>query len=74
MASWTAVVSAGGVPPASFPKDGRQDTENQLIALRDYCAKQRWRIVGEYVDHETGGALEAHALSADVCRCARSQV
>jgi DNA invertase Pin-like site-specific DNA recombinase len=36
-------------------KDGRQDTENQLIALREYCAKQGWVIVEEYVDHETGG-------------------
>src|SRR5947209_1615264 len=36
-------------------KDGRQDTENQLIALRDYCAKQAWEVVAEYVDHETGG-------------------
>jgi|SRR5579871_935768 len=36
-------------------KDGRQDTENQLIALREYCAKQGWEVVGEYVDHETGG-------------------
>ena len=36
-------------------KDGRQDTENQLIALREYCAKQCWEIAGEYVDHETGG-------------------
>jgi DNA invertase Pin-like site-specific DNA recombinase len=36
-------------------KDGRQDTENQLIALREYCGKQGWEITGEYVDHETGG-------------------
>jgi DNA invertase Pin-like site-specific DNA recombinase len=36
-------------------KDGRQDTENQLIALREYCAKQGWAVAGEYVDHETGG-------------------
>jgi DNA invertase Pin-like site-specific DNA recombinase len=36
-------------------KDGRQDTENQLLALRDYCAKQGWQVVNEYVDHETGG-------------------
>ncbi len=36
-------------------KDGRQDTENQLIALREYCRKQGWEITGEYVDHETGG-------------------
>jgi DNA invertase Pin-like site-specific DNA recombinase len=36
-------------------KDGRQDTENQLIALREYCVKQGWAIAEEYVDHETGG-------------------
>jgi DNA invertase Pin-like site-specific DNA recombinase len=36
-------------------KDGRQDTENQLIALREYCQKQGWAIAAEYVDHETGG-------------------
>ena len=36
-------------------KDGRQDTENQLIALREYSAKRGWRITAEYVDHETGG-------------------
>jgi len=36
-------------------KDGRQDTENQLIALREYCAKQGWSVVEEYIDHETGG-------------------
>jgi DNA invertase Pin-like site-specific DNA recombinase len=36
-------------------KDGRQDTENQLIQLRDYCTKQGWQITGEYVDHESGG-------------------
>lgn len=36
-------------------KDGRQDTENQLIALREYCRKRGWKIADEYVDHETGG-------------------
>jgi len=36
-------------------KDGRQDLENQLIALREYSGKQGWEIAGEYVDHETGG-------------------
>jgi DNA invertase Pin-like site-specific DNA recombinase len=36
-------------------KDGRQDTDNQMIALREYCSKQRWEIASEYVDHETGG-------------------
>jgi DNA invertase Pin-like site-specific DNA recombinase len=32
-----------------------QETENQLIALREYAAKQGWEIVTEYVDHERGG-------------------
>jgi DNA invertase Pin-like site-specific DNA recombinase len=36
-------------------KDGRQDTENQLIALREYCQKHGWKVASEYVDHETGG-------------------
>jgi DNA invertase Pin-like site-specific DNA recombinase len=39
-------------------KDGRQDTENQLIALRAYCAKQGWQIAAEYVDHESGGTAK----------------
>jgi DNA invertase Pin-like site-specific DNA recombinase len=32
-------------------KDGRQDTENQLIALRDYCAKQGWTITGDRMNN-----------------------
>ena len=36
-------------------KDGRQDTENQLIQLRQYSEKQGLSIVAEFVDHETGG-------------------
>jgi DNA invertase Pin-like site-specific DNA recombinase len=36
-------------------RDGRQDTENQLIQLRDYCRKQNWEIFAEYVDHDSGG-------------------
>jgi DNA invertase Pin-like site-specific DNA recombinase len=36
-------------------KDGRQETENQMIALREYCQKRGWEIASEYVDHETGG-------------------
>ena len=37
-------------------EDGSQDTEKQLIALCDYCKKQGWIVVREYVDRETGGA------------------
>jgi DNA invertase Pin-like site-specific DNA recombinase len=28
-----------------------QDTKNQLAQLRDYCAKQDWTVVHEYIDH-----------------------
>jgi DNA invertase Pin-like site-specific DNA recombinase len=52
-------------------KDGRQDTENQLIALREYCTKQCWEITGEYVDHESGGTSKRQhfqRLFADASR------
>lgn len=32
-------------------KDKGQDTENQIRQLREFCAKQGWTIVFEYVDH-----------------------
>lgn len=32
-----------------------QDTENQLIQLREFCAKMDYTIFKEYVDHESGG-------------------
>lgn len=32
----------------------RQHVENQLRELRNYCDKQGWEIVHEYVDHESG--------------------
>jgi DNA invertase Pin-like site-specific DNA recombinase len=35
-------------------KDKGQDTENQLSQLRDFAAKQNWKIFREYVDHEPG--------------------
>jgi len=39
-------------------KDGRQDTQNQLVQLREFAAKQGWQVVREYVDNETGGTAE----------------
>lgn len=35
-------------------KDGRQDTQNQLQQLREFCAKQGWGIAAEYIDHASG--------------------
>jgi DNA invertase Pin-like site-specific DNA recombinase len=34
--------------------NGKQDTENQLQQLREFCRKQEWQIVTEYVDHASG--------------------
>lgn len=31
-----------------------QDTTNQLTQLRAYAAMQGWKVVKEYIDHETG--------------------
>lgn len=50
-----AVIETVGLYARVSTKDGRQDSENQLIALREYCAARGWRIVDEYVDHESGG-------------------
>jgi DNA invertase Pin-like site-specific DNA recombinase len=35
-------------------KDKRQDTENQLAQLRQFCETQGWTVVQEYVDRATG--------------------
>jgi DNA invertase Pin-like site-specific DNA recombinase len=35
-------------------KYGKQDVENQLAQLREYCDRQGWTIVHEYVDHASG--------------------
>ena len=35
-------------------KDKRQDTENQLAQLRQFCEVQGWDVVHEYVDRATG--------------------
>jgi len=39
-------------------KDRGQDTENQLLQLRDYCARQGWPIAHEYIDHVSGKSGE----------------
>ena len=34
-------------------KDKGQDTESQLVQLREFASKQGWQIVREFVDRET---------------------
>ena len=39
-------------------KDKGQDTENQLVQLREFAAIQGWQVTREYIDHETGGTSD----------------
>lgn len=32
----------------------RQETLNQLAQLREFCHRQGWLVITEYIDHETG--------------------
>ena len=36
----------------------KQDTENQLVQLREFASKQGWEVVREYVDYESGAKAE----------------
>jgi DNA invertase Pin-like site-specific DNA recombinase len=45
-------------------KDKGQDTENQLVQLREFAAKQGWTIFREYVDRETGSKSEREEFQA----------
>ena len=52
-------------------KDKGQETENQLVQLREFAAKQGWQVTREYVDRETGGTsdrAEFQAMFADASR------
>ena len=42
-------------------KEKGQDTENQLIQLRDYCRRQGWQYV-EYIDQASGKTGDREAL------------
>jgi len=43
-------------------KDKGQDTENQLLQLRQFCQQQGWVIAGEYVDQKTGRTADREAF------------
>lgn len=34
--------------------DGKQDTENQLHELREFCSRSGWSIEQEYIDRASG--------------------
>lgn len=53
-------------------KDKGQDTENQLVQLREYARRQQWEITCEYIDHESGKTGDRDAfwqLFAAASRC-----
>jgi DNA invertase Pin-like site-specific DNA recombinase len=45
-------------------KDKGQDTENQLVQLREFASKQGWQIVREFVDRETGSKSDRMEFQA----------
>jgi DNA invertase Pin-like site-specific DNA recombinase len=52
-------------------KDKGQETENQLVQLREFAAKQNLQITREYIDRETGGTsdrAEFQAMFSDASR------
>ena len=52
-------------------KDRGQDTANQLIQMREFCAVQRWTIVKEYEDHDSGARADRpqfRAMMADAAQ------
>ncbi|HEY1801044.1 MAG TPA: recombinase family protein [Terriglobales bacterium] len=40
----------------------KQESENQLIQLREFCAKQEWAVYREYVDRVSGGTADRDAF------------
>jgi DNA invertase Pin-like site-specific DNA recombinase len=45
-------------------KDKGQDVQNQLRQLREFCAKQGWPIVQEFVDHASGKRSDREQFQA----------
>ena len=53
-------------------RNGSQDNENQLAQMRQYCQRQGWVIVHEYVDQVSGGSSrrpEFLAMMSDAHQC-----
>src|SRR5499427_145152 len=45
-------------------KDKGQDVENQLRQLREFCERQGWTIVREFVDHASGKRSDREEFQA----------
>jgi DNA invertase Pin-like site-specific DNA recombinase len=45
-------------------RDKGQDVQNQLRQLRDFCSKQGWNVVSEFVDHASGKRSDREQFQA----------
>lgn len=54
-------------------KDKGQDVENQLRQLREFCSKQGWPVVQEYVDHASGKRSDREQFQAMFAAAARRE-
>jgi DNA invertase Pin-like site-specific DNA recombinase len=45
-------------------KCGKQDVENQLEQLREFCRRQSWKVVREFVDQASGKRSDRAAFQA----------
>ena len=54
-------------------KDKGQDTENQLRQLREFCARQGWNIVAEFVDIASGKRSDREQFQAMFAAASRRE-
>ncbi|HET9366385.1 MAG TPA: recombinase family protein [Candidatus Angelobacter sp.] len=54
-------------------KDRGQDVENQLRQLREFCAKQGWPIVREFIDHASGKRSDREQFQAMFAAASRRE-
>ena len=54
-------------------KDKGQDVENQLRQLREFCAKQDWQIVAQYVDQVSGKGSDREQFQAMFAAASRRE-
>ena len=45
-------------------RDRGQETENQLVQLREFAAKCEWTVYREFVDHESGSTADREQFQA----------
>jgi DNA invertase Pin-like site-specific DNA recombinase len=54
-------------------RDKGQDVENQLRQLRDFCVKQGWAIVWEFVDRASGKRSDREQFQAMFAAASRRE-